>query len=98
MVRLATLLLDSQALAEEVVQDCFVRLHPRFDRVDEPVAYLRRSVVNACHSAGRRRALERSRLGVERPAVVELGANELLDALGALPYRQRAALVLRYYE
>jgi len=98
MVRLAVLLVDSQAIAEEVVQECFVRLHPRFDRLDDPVAYLRRAVVNGCRSAGRRQTLERARLRAERPGVAELGAHELLDALAALPVRQRAALVLRYYE
>jgi RNA polymerase sigma-70 factor (sigma-E family) len=98
MVRLATLLVDSQEIAEEVVQDCFVRLHPRFDRIDDPVAYLRRSVVNACRSAGRRRTLERSHLRADRPAFAELGVDEILDALAGLPARQRAALVLRYYE
>jgi RNA polymerase sigma factor (sigma-70 family) len=99
MVRLATLLLGSQALAEEVVQDCFVRLHPRLESVDEPVRYLRRSVVNGCRSAGRR--LQRERLharSVVPPAPVELGADEMSDALAALPARQRAAVVLRFYE
>ena len=28
---------------------------------------------------------------------MELGADELLDAVDALPFRQRAVLVLRYY-
>lgn len=98
MVRLATLLVDSQDTAEEVVQDCFVRLYPRFDRIDDPAAYLRRSVVNACRSAGRRRTLERALLRTDRPASVELGADEILDALAGLPARQRAALVLRYYD
>jgi RNA polymerase sigma factor (sigma-70 family) len=32
------------------------------------------------------------------PEVAELGADHLLDALGALPPRRRAAVVLRYYE
>lgn len=98
MVRLAVLLVDSQAIAEEVVQDCFVRLHPRFDRIDDPVAYLRRAVVNGCRSVGRRQTMERARLRVERPVAAELGADELLDALAGLPPRQRAALVLRFYE
>ena len=98
MVRLATLLIDSQEIAEEVVQDCFVRLHPRFDTLDDPVAYLRSAVVNACRSTGRRRTLERAHLRAERPMVAELGADEILDALAGLPPRQRAALVLRFYE
>ena len=98
MVRLAVLLVDSQPLAEEVVQECFVRLHQCFERVEDPVAYLRQAVVNGCRSVGRRRAVERAWQRAQRPKVAELGADELLDALGALPARQRAALVLRYYE
>ncbi len=62
-----------------------------------PKAYLRTSVVNACKSAHRRQARERARtLRAVEP--VELGADELFDALGQLAYRQRAALVLRFYE
>lgn len=98
MVRLATLLLGSQAQAEEVVQDCFVRMCSRFERLEEPSAYLRVAVVNACRSAGRRRALERTRPALERPECAELDALELLDALSSISSRQRAALVLRYYE
>ena len=97
MVRLATLLVGSPDVATDLVQDCFVRLHPRWDRVDDPTAYLRRSVVNACHS--HHRALRRQRRVDLRPAApAELGAHELTDALAALPHRQRAALVLRFYE
>ena len=99
MVRLATLLTDSEAVAEDVVQDCFARLYPRFDRVTDPVPYLRRAVVNACRSWGRRHRLERAYLARQgRPATVDLGAEELVDALGRLPHRQRAAVVLRFYE
>jgi RNA polymerase sigma-70 factor (sigma-E family) len=97
MVRLATLLLASQAEAEEVVQDCFVRMFPRFDEVDEPGAYLRRAVVNACNSVGRRRQRER-RHPPSAADAAELGADEMFDALATLPARQRAALVLRFYE
>jgi RNA polymerase sigma factor (sigma-70 family) len=98
MVRLATLLLGSQHLAEEVVQDCFLRLQPRFDTLDEPARYLHRSVVNGCRSVARRQRRERAQLFQTLVPVAELGADELLDALAALPPRQRAALVLRFYE
>lgn len=98
MVRLATLMIGSQAMAEEIVQDCFVRLYARFDGLEHPAAYLRQSVVNASRSAGRRITLERDRAHLERPDVAELGADEVLDALDGLPERQRAALVLRFYE
>ena len=97
MVRLGTLLLSSQHIAEEVVQDCFIRLQPRFDSLDDPAGYLHRSVVNGCRSVMRRQRREREQLRTMPGLVAELGADEMLDALATLPERQRAALVLRYY-
>jgi RNA polymerase sigma factor (sigma-70 family) len=97
MVRLAYLLTGSRAVAEDLVQDCFVRLAPRFAQVERPAAYVRASVVNACRGYHRRTRRERA-------AFPELAAEELspetpvlMDALAGLGYRQRAALVLRFY-
>jgi RNA polymerase sigma factor (sigma-70 family) len=96
LVRLAVLLVGSADIAADLVQDCFVRAHPRWSSVADPRAYLRRSVVNACHS--HHRGLRRLRRLDLRPSEpIELGARELSDALAALPHRQRAALVLRFY-
>jgi RNA polymerase sigma-70 factor (sigma-E family) len=100
MVRLAHLLTGSNAAAEDLVQDSFARLHGAWDRVRSPVAYLRTSVVNACQSWHRSRTRERARMrvvGVIDDRVLP-EARELLDAVEQLPYGQRAALVLRYYE
>ncbi|MGD9796514.1 MAG: SigE family RNA polymerase sigma factor [Acidimicrobiia bacterium] len=97
MVRLATLLVGSVDTAQDLVQDCFVKLHPRWTVVTDPLRYVRRSVVNACHSHHRR--LRRFRqLGLRPGDAVELDADEMADALAALPHRQRAALVLRFYD
>lgn len=98
MVRLAVLLVDELDVAEELVQDAFVKLHQRWRRVDRPGAYLRTSVVNGCRNELRRRKRERRarRHDVPLPAV-ELGADEMLDAISALPPKRRAAVVLRYY-
>jgi RNA polymerase sigma factor (sigma-70 family) len=97
MVRLAALLLGSDASAEEVVQDCFIRLGRRWDRVQQPIAYLRAAVVNACRSEQRRSSVER-RYRPAREESAQLGADEVWDALARLAYRQRAALVLRFYD
>jgi len=99
MVRLAYLLTGSQAIAEELVQDAFVSVHRAWSRSvpANPTAYLRVAVVNACRSWGRRRSLEVLR----RPAPPEptsLVADEMWDVLQTLPPRQRAAIVLRFYE
>jgi RNA polymerase sigma-70 factor (sigma-E family) len=100
MVRLAHLLTSSNAVAEDLVQDAFARLQRAWDRIDDPVPYLRTSVVNACRSWHRSRRREQRRLRAVAPAEeqVDLGARELLDAVDRLPLGQRTALVLRFYE
>jgi RNA polymerase sigma-70 factor (sigma-E family) len=98
MVRVAFLLLDAQALAEEAVHDAFAKVYERWRKVDDHGAYLRRCVVNRCRDLQRRRRLERERHPEPGRGYDELGARELLDALAELPMRQRAAVVLRYYE
>jgi DNA-directed RNA polymerase specialized sigma24 family protein len=61
MVRLAHLLTGSDLVAEDLVQDAFVRVDRAWARIDDPVPYLRASVVNACHSWHRQRSREANR-------------------------------------
>jgi RNA polymerase sigma factor (sigma-70 family) len=98
MVRLAIALTGSDAAAEDLVHDAFIRVHKHWARVEHPRAYLRTAVVNACRSAGRRAARERDANARRTVEIVSLGADEIFDALASLPYRQRAALVLQFYE
>ena len=104
MVRLARLMIGDVEVAHEVVHDAFLAVHQRWDRLDEPAAYLRVCVVNRCRNVLRGR--QRAAAGVARAA---LGASDLYvmvpgdpsgveQALARLPERQRIALVLRYYE
>ena len=96
MVRLAFLLTGGDAAAEEIVHDAFIALHRRWDRVDNPKAYLRVAVVNGCRSRQRRQLLLQR---VQPQATFAFDApDELTDAIRRLPERQRAAVVLRYYE
>ncbi len=99
MVRLAYLLTGSSALAEEVVQDAFIRIRGRLGSVETPVAYLRAAVVNGSRNHHRHIEVER-RLAplAAAPEAVEDQIDELGDALAGLPERQRAVLVLRYYQ
>ena len=107
-VRLAYLMTSDRELAKDIAQEAVVRVAGRFSHLRSPDAfdaYLRRAVVNLCHSHFRhqrvvRAAIERE-AGLARPAVSEPDLSlrdELRSALRALPERQRAALVLHYYE
>jgi RNA polymerase sigma-70 factor (sigma-E family) len=108
LVRLATLLLRDQSVAEEAVQDAFVALHRRWKKLRDPgaaAAYLRTSVVHNTRSIQRRRSVA-ARHPVDSPLDVpsaEYGAlravagSAVVAALQQLPARQREALVLRYY-
>lgn len=108
-VRLAYLLSGDRGLAEDLVQDAFVRLYGRFQDLRNPDAfswYLRRTVVNLVRSHFRHVKVERAHARRElqaRPVGGRAGPDveardELWQALGRLPERQRAALVLRFYE
>jgi len=98
MVRLAFLLTRSDEVARDLVQDAFVRVHLRWASVEHPAAYLRRAVLNGSRSWHRRRLVERRHAASARVASADLGADELRDALARLPFRQRAAITLRFYE
>lgn len=108
MVRLATLLLGDQGRAEEVVQDAFVELHGRWARLHDQqraAGYLRRSVVNGCRSAQRRRGVEMRHApsppddatSAEASVLAAADRDRVFRALGELSPRQREVLVLRYY-
>jgi len=97
MVRVAFLLVGSRAEAEDVVQDAFARVDLRWGRMDNPEGYLHRCVVNRSYDMLRRRRLERRFGRLRRDDTSELQADELGDALAALPAKRRAAVVLRYY-
>ena len=108
-VRLAFLLTGDRAHAEDLAQEAFIRCVGRFRHLRRPdafEAYFRRAIVNLHTSGLRRRRLEREWLSREGAAAArrvssqpDVGAREdLWRALRGLPSRQRAALVLRYYE
>lgn len=97
MVRLAQALADTRECAEEIAQDAFAKVYERWDRLSEPVGYLRVSVVNGARSELRKRAVKR-RVGLRlRPTASSDQPDYLMDALDRLSPRQRTALVLRFY-
>jgi RNA polymerase sigma-70 factor (sigma-E family) len=108
LVRLAVLLVDDVASAEDVVQDAFAGLAAKSTALRDPdaaLAYLRKSVVNRSRSALRRRRTARGyapprSLEAARPderAVLAEEHREILAALDRLAPRQREVLVLRYW-
>ena len=105
--RLAYLLTGDRALAEDLVQDAFVKVLGRFHDLRNRDAfwwYLRRTIVNLSTSHFRRRRVERAFLERQHPPEAgpsphDLGDRERLrEALMSLRPEQRAAIVLRFYE
>jgi RNA polymerase sigma-70 factor (sigma-E family) len=105
-VRLAYLLTGNRALAEDLAQEAFVRLFGRFRDLRQAEAfraYLRTTVVNLSRSHFRRVKVERAFLARAAAEPAPAGSDphergEMWEALGTLTPRQRAAIVLRYYE
>ena len=98
LVRLATLTTGSLPVAEEIVQEAFVSLYRRWSAVDQPGAYVRIAVVHGCTDWVRRRQVERRHLQSQLPDRGSDSPEVLDDVLGGLSPRQRAAVVLRFYE
>jgi RNA polymerase sigma-70 factor (ECF subfamily) len=96
------------AEAEDVVQEAFVRAvqhRRRFERMDQPEAWLRTVAVNLSRSRWRRRQLGRRLHGSAAPAEKEHGRHPadssddrllLVAALRRLPAGQREAIALHY--
>jgi RNA polymerase sigma-70 factor (sigma-E family) len=107
-LRLAFLLTGDRALADDLVQDAFVRLFGRLLHLRNPDAfesYLRQTVVNLSRMHFRRRRVERSYLRLQQQGLQEEETSPDLDvredlwqALLQLPARQRTAIVLHFYE
>jgi len=104
LTRFAYLLCGDHQLAEDLVQDAFVAMYRRFGEtltIAAPVAYARRVIVNGQISRARKRS-SRETITDEVPETsVPAGDSSEQDAmwrsLAALPERQRAVLVMRFY-
>lgn len=105
LLRLCILLSGNRQVAEDIVQDAFVRVAPKLAEVDpeHTAPYLRKVALNLWKNRLRsltreRRARDRS---VDEPITDSVGHEDRADlwtAVLRLPKRQRACLVLRYYE
>ena len=97
LVRLAHLITGSNAAAEDLVHDAFLAAFDRWDRIDDPYAYMYRAVVNRSRSFLRRRRVELTYRSEGPGVALPPEIDEMWTALARLPARRRTALVLRYY-
>lgn len=107
-LRLAYLLAGDRDAAEDAVAEAFARTYEKWraGKVGDVGPYVRRAVHNQVknqrRAIARRRAYEQRRRGDDRgqagPTGQVAARDALLDLLERLPHRQRAAIVLRYYE
>jgi RNA polymerase sigma-70 factor (sigma-E family) len=106
-LRFAFYLCGDREHAKDLVQDAFVRVAGRFAHLRKPDVfgtYLRRTIVNLHASRLRRLRLERDYLSRESRAELSHSdadpaeRDEVWRTIQQLPPRQRAAIVLRFYE
>jgi RNA polymerase sigma-70 factor (sigma-E family) len=111
LVRLARIFCDDRNAAEDLVQEAFIRLHRSAGSIRDlgrAPAFLRSIVINLARDHNRRGLMslrhqhstepEPAPAGPDDQAVLDEESATVLDALRTLPDRQRACLVLHYYE
>lgn len=105
--RFSGALVGDRWTAEDILQDVLVKAHrrwPDISRADQPSAYVRRMVVNEFVSWPRKWARIRPSADIADTAdpsdpVAQMGDRDALRRqLRALPRKQQAAVVLRYYD
>jgi RNA polymerase sigma-70 factor (sigma-E family) len=105
LLRFAHAVTGDPHTAADLVQDALERTGVRWsklDRLGDPEAYVRRAIINGRASRWRKHRRE-TLVAVfpEKPTIVTddgLDHDELWQLVRALPPRQRAIIVLRYYE
>jgi RNA polymerase sigma-70 factor (sigma-E family) len=108
LLSLARLFVDDRTAAEDLVQEAFIRLARSAHRIrdeERAAAYLRSIVINLARDHNRRGLVSfrhRPPAALDAPSAEEHateteGRQEVVEALRALPKRQRDCVALRYY-
>jgi RNA polymerase sigma-70 factor (sigma-E family) len=104
LLRFAYVICRDAAVAEDLVQESFVRIYRAWRKAEEEGldAYARRTIVNLNHSRFRRLIRERRALSAMEVAPDHREPSHdhevLWEAMGELTEQQRACVALRYYE
>lgn len=105
LLRTAYLLTRDHGVAEDLLQTALAKAWFHWDRIDgPPEPYVRKILVNTYTSWWRRRwngeraTEDLPDAGTDDPADAAGASHDLWAALGRLPRRQRAVVVLRYFE
>ena len=108
LLRYASVLACDGDLAQDLVQEVLLRAQQRWRRIGAmaaPVAYVKRMITNEYLSLRRRRAVHNAAVVatareemVDDPSGIYNEREVMLARIAALPPKQRAAVVLRYYE
>ncbi|SQD98452.1 MULTISPECIES: SigE family RNA polymerase sigma factor [unclassified Parafrankia] len=107
MLRTAVFLAGDPHTGEDLLQDVLLRVYRHWRRVDDPDAYVRRALVNAAASRRRRRRFREDPLDTAAEPIADSAPDgtdalstrdQLFAALRQLPPRQRAVIVLRYFD
>jgi RNA polymerase sigma-70 factor (sigma-E family) len=108
LLRTAFLLTGDHQLAEDLAQTTLTKVYvawPRITRMDHPGAYARKVMVNQATSWWRRRSATELPADLAYGEASQEGFDESVaqsctvwDAVLRLPRRQRAVVVLRYYQ
>ena len=108
LVSLARFFVDDRTAAEDLVQEAFIRLARSAHRIrdeERAAAYLRSIVINLARDHNRRGLVSlrhrppavADEPSAEETASVMQSRHEVVQALRALPHRQRECVALRYY-
>jgi RNA polymerase sigma-70 factor (sigma-E family) len=109
LLRFTTVLTNDRGLGEDLVQDVLIRAQVRWGhigRLDSPVGYVRRMIVNEFVSWRRKWArilphpdlATLAELATPDHAEAHTERLALADRIATLPRKQRAVVVLRYLE